>query len=137
MKNCMLIEWVPLCKRHVPLQHCTVGPEAGCVCLSSALNPLLKEVYFVRGRKCLPSSIAWYPGTFNKIIIFKLLERDTCLFLGRVYWLPHFLLLIAQQPLGGFSSNLVLVCSSPGKMSEYAVMTFQPIREVWHVGLYI
>ena len=43
MKNCMLIERVPLCKKHVPLQHCTVGPEAGCVCLSSALNPLLGD----------------------------------------------------------------------------------------------
>ena len=28
---------------------------------------------------------------------------------------PHFLLLISQQPLDGFSSNLAHVCSSPGK----------------------
>ena len=30
-----------------------------------------------------------------------------------VRWLPHFLLLIAQQLLGGFSSKLAYVCSSP------------------------
>ena len=44
--------------------------------------------------------------------------------------LPLFLLLIARQPLDGFSSNLAHVCSSPGKNFEYGVMTFQPVREV-------
>ena len=33
-----------------------------------------------------------------------------------IHWLPHFLLLKARQPLGGFCSNLAHVCSSPEKM---------------------
>ena len=54
-------------------------------------------------------------------------------FLGEREWvrgLLHFLLLIAWQPPGGFSSYLAHVCSSPGKNFKYSVMTFQPIREV-------
>ena len=30
----------------------------------------------------------------------------------------HFLLLITQQPLGGFSSNLARIRSSPGKLEK-------------------
>ena len=39
-------------------------------------------------------------------------------------------LTLAQQPLGGFSSNLVVVYSSLGKNSEDCIMTFQQIRKV-------
>ena len=51
--------------------------------------------------------------------IFKRPLRDAGLYSGergerkRVYWLPHFLLHIAWQPLGEFASNLANVCSSP------------------------
>ena len=47
--------------------------------------------------------------------------RDGCLYLGEsgerewVHQLQHFVLLIARQPLGGFSSNLEHIYSSPGK----------------------
>ena len=50
-------------------------------------------------------------------ILIKPPARDACLYTrrnsrGRGCQLPHFLLAIAQQPLGGFSSNLAHVCSS-------------------------
>ena len=46
---------------------------------------------------------------------FFVYRRNSC---GRGNWLPGFLhvqLLIGQQTLGRFSSNLAHVCSSPGK----------------------
>ena len=44
--------------------------------------------------------------------------QDACLYSGER----------ERQPLGGFFSNLAHVCSTSGKIFEYGVMTFQPIR---------
>ena len=54
------------------------------------------------------------------------MERE---WVHQLCWLPNFLLLIAWQPLDRFSSNLGHAVALV-KISEYGVMTFQPIREV-------
>ena len=78
-------------------------------------------------------------ATNNPIYVFDKpllsVPQETFVFRGdgeRVCRLLHFLLLIAQQPMSGFSSNLADVNNAValGKICEYGVMTFQPIREV-------
>ena len=81
---------------------------------------------------------SWHPPwKLYRVRIFKLIKcatRDAFLYMGEATPLdpsdPHFLFAIALQPLGGFFSYLAGVCSSLGKFSEYASMTFSPIREV-------
>ena len=53
MKNC---KRVPLCKNHVPLQHCTMGPEAGYACLFSSLNPRFSYLF---SRDVTSQKIPW------------------------------------------------------------------------------
>ena len=78
----------------------------------------------------------WTDSTWgNKGLLSILQETPVCIQgrgkrerVRRLCQHPHFLLLIAWQPLGRFSLNLAHVALR--KFFEYSVMTFQPIREV-------
>ena len=61
---------------------------------------------------------------YGLLQVIKCPTRDTCLYTGensrrrglRLCLLSQFQLAVAQQPLGGFLSNLAHVCRSPGKI---------------------
>ena len=81
--------------------------------ISPSLN-IFKPV-MIRCKRLLSE---YFLTTVSKYISIKRPARDACLYLGERGWvrrLPHFLLLIARQSLGGFSSNLAHICSGPGK----------------------
>ena len=59
-------------------------------------------------------------------ILIKHPTRDTCFYL----WERGERVGPPDPPAPALSSHLAHVCSNPGKITEYGVMTFQPIREV-------